>query len=161
MPCIWKKASALWHMNAKMYKIAVDIYLLLSNQSACKVRFTCLANTKCIYGAKIIIFLSVGGQWEYSPCHICTHAHGCNLGSVCKYFLHLTCTGMEGAAANAQIKQMEQQNSRLKEAIMRYDFCLLTYKLFYCCTCTCRGLEALENNKPWIPVSNNLIKICL
>lgn len=28
--------------------------------------------------------------------------------------------GIEGAAANAQVKQLEQQNSRLKEAIMRY-----------------------------------------
>lgn len=28
-------------------------------------------------------------------------------------------TGIEGAAANAQVKQLEQQNSRLKEAILR------------------------------------------
>ena len=28
--------------------------------------------------------------------------------------------GMEGAAANAQIKQLEHQNGRLKEAIVRY-----------------------------------------
>jgi len=27
--------------------------------------------------------------------------------------------GIDGAAANAQVKQLEQQNSRLKEAIMR------------------------------------------
>ena len=32
-------------MNAKK-KIAVDIYFLLSNKSARKVLFTCLANTK-------------------------------------------------------------------------------------------------------------------
>lgn len=29
--------------------------------------------------------------------------------------------GIEGAAANAQVKQLEQQNSRLKEAIMRWE----------------------------------------
>lgn len=28
--------------------------------------------------------------------------------------------GVEGAAANAQYKQIEQQNSRLKEALVRY-----------------------------------------
>jgi dynactin 1 len=27
--------------------------------------------------------------------------------------------GVEGAAANAQVKQLEQQNSRLKEALLR------------------------------------------
>ena len=27
---------------------------------------------------------------------------------------------MEGAAANAQFKQLEQQNNRLKEALVRY-----------------------------------------
>ena len=27
--------------------------------------------------------------------------------------------GVEGAAANAQLKQLEQQNSRLKEALLR------------------------------------------
>lgn len=35
----------------------------------------------------------------------------------------LICAGIEGAAANAQVKQLEQQNSRLKEAIMRLEIC--------------------------------------
>ena len=29
-------------------------------------------------------------------------------------------SGMEGAAASAQFKQLEQQNNRLKEALVRY-----------------------------------------
>lgn len=29
-------------------------------------------------------------------------------------------TGVEGAAANAQYKQLEQQNNRLKEALVRW-----------------------------------------
>ena len=40
-------------------------------------------------------------------------------------------TGVEGAAANAQYKQLEQQNNRLKEALVRW-LCTHTHSL----TCT-------------------------
>ena len=36
------------HYSLVGYMLTVDIYFLLSNQSACKVLFTCLANTNYI-----------------------------------------------------------------------------------------------------------------
>ena len=45
MARIWKQLRVPSRMNAKTY-VAVDIYFLLSNQSARKELTTCLANTK-------------------------------------------------------------------------------------------------------------------
>ena len=37
------------HYSLVGYMLTVDIYFLLSNQSARKMLFTCLANTNCYY----------------------------------------------------------------------------------------------------------------
>ena len=52
-------------------------------------------------------------------------------------------TGVEGAAANAQYKQLEQQNNRLKEALVRWALALshthsLTHSLARTLTHTCK-----------------------
>jgi len=41
-------------------------------------------------------------------------------------------SGMEGAAASAQFKQLEQQNNRLKEALVRYTGIYCDILRIYC-----------------------------
>ena len=50
-------------------------------------------------------------------------------------------TGVEGAAANAQYKQLEQQNNRLKEALVRWA---LPLSLTHTCTCTMYALTCMH-----------------
>ena len=40
-------------------------------------------------------------------------------------------TGVEGAAASAQFKQLEQQNNRLKEALVRLPYHIIVYYHMY------------------------------
>ena len=58
---------------------------------------------------------------------------------------------MEGAAASAQTKQLEQQNTRLKEALLRYarhrhTVCMYIQSLFVgacVCVCVCVGIVSI------------------
>ena len=52
-------------------------------------------------------------------------------------------TGVEGAAANAQYKQLEQQNNRLKEALVRWALHLSLIYMYHVCmyALTCMHTE--------------------
>ena len=50
------------------------------------------------------------------------------------YILEYVFTGVEGAATNAEIKTLTEQNTKLKEAVVRYSFilCTLYMDLVHC-----------------------------